>query len=531
MFIRYEKTYMPEEFKSIDWGDFYNPRSKEIITKRLFLAKYGSESREFRDLVMAKCKEDPVFWIDNFVWTSDPRNLDIGKPTLTPFQCFQKQKEYIQWRRKCRSMKVSGYLLKSRDSGASWLNVADQTHCLLFEKGFKGGMASRKEKFVDEIGNLDSLFEKIRFILKYLPSWMRPGKGEILDNYCKIINLTNDSSIVGESGDEIGRGGRLTVEDVDEGAYIPRAKKVARSLSQTTNTVFWTSTPNGKDNHYGESYLSGKNETFFISWKDDPRKNDGWYEKMCKTLDPLTIAREIDASFEDSSDDTLFKYRILKVSENAFRKRFPSPLITAGLDVATGGKNKSIYTLLEAGCQARKQVEIDLVDTSEIAFAAHNMSVRSNVDVLTVDVVAVGEGVVSTLMGIPNRPYRLIPFRGNLKPTNYYWSTHDCYSTDRFVNLRADIAHQVKEKIDKTYQHKMGIRSHDHVEMLSFNSIDTNKLFSEMEMITDIKRPDGKIKLPSKADLRANGIESPDRFDSLCLAYAGVVMNKNYNFY
>lgn len=522
---------MTEEFQALDWGEFYNPLSKKIITNRLIINKFAKESRDFKIRVLEKCREDKVFWINNFVYTSDPRNLSIGKPTLTPFQCFPKQEQYIIWRQKCRQEQVNGFLLKSRDSGASWMNVADQTHSLIFEKGFKGGMASRKEKFVDELGNLDSLFEKIRFILKFLPPWMKPESSAMIDNFCKIVNLENESSIIGESGDEIGRGGRLTIEDVDEGAYIPRAKKVARSLSQTTNTTFWTSTPNGRDNYYGEEYTSNKRETFFIHWRDDPRKSEKWYEKMIATLDELTVAREIDASFDESAENTMFKYLQLENCINAFRKRFPKPLLTAGLDVATGGKNKSIFTFLEAGCQVKYQGEIPLSDTTEIALAAHRMACNFEIDILVIDFVGVGEGVVSTLLGIPRRPYKIIPFRGNYRPTRFYWETHDCTSKDRFLNLRADIAHQVQLKINKTYEHKMGIRKYDFIEMLTFNIEETSKLFSQMVMVEAIKRTDGKIKLVSKDELREKNIESPDYFDSLCLAFAGTVLDKEYIVY
>ncbi len=517
-----------EDFKPIVWGNFYNPESAKIIKNRILVNKLAEESTEFQKRILEKCKEDKIFWINNFVWSADPRNLDIDKPVLTPFKCFPKQEEYIKWRMECRKEKKRGFLNKSRDSGASWLNVADQTHSFLFEKGFKGGFASRRESYVDSLGDLNSLFEKIRFILRYLPVWMKPVGDEIIDNYMRIINLKMESSITGEAGINIGRGGRLTIQDIDEAAFIEQADSVARALSQTVNTVIWTSTPNGKSNYFAKSYLEGKNKTFFIHWTHDPRKDEEWYKTTCESLDELTIAREIDGSFEESAENTLFKYKKLTPCINAINARFPAPLITMGLDVSTSGKNKSIYTIMIAGCIVVKQDEIKTDDPNELAAKAHHIAIQNNVDILVVDVIGVGEGTVSTLASIYGRQYKVIPYRGNDKVTNRYWETFNAKSKQLFRNIRAEVYFLLREKVEKTYLHQKGIRQADTLEMISFNMDGTNTLFSQLEQVEAIKDPSGIWKIMSKEEMREKGIQSPDYSDSLCMALAGTIMGRGY---
>src|SRR5438132_289773 len=80
------------------------------------------------------------------------------------------------------------------------------THGWLFKPGYKAGFGSHKLDLVDRIGAPDSILEKVRFLLRHIPEWMRPvgfvfGKH---DSYCKIVNPATGATITGEGGDNIG---------------------------------------------------------------------------------------------------------------------------------------------------------------------------------------------------------------------------------------------------------------------------------------------------------------------------------------
>jgi phage terminase large subunit len=46
-----------------------------------------------------RCRNDVVYWINEWAWTYDPRNISRSKPALVPFVLFDFQKEYLLWRR------------------------------------------------------------------------------------------------------------------------------------------------------------------------------------------------------------------------------------------------------------------------------------------------------------------------------------------------------------------------------------------------------------------------------------------------
>ena len=76
----------------------------------------------------------------------------------------------------------------------------------------------RKELLVDRLGDMDSIFEKIRYTVKMLPGFLLPRGFDLNKNcsYMKLLNPETNSSITGEAGDNIGRGGRKLIYFKDE---------------------------------------------------------------------------------------------------------------------------------------------------------------------------------------------------------------------------------------------------------------------------------------------------------------------------
>lgn len=63
---------------------------------------------------------------------------------------------------------------KSRDMGASWMMCLVSTWFFLFHDHFSALMLSRKEEYVDKKGDNKTLFAKIDFLLKWMPTWLLP---------------------------------------------------------------------------------------------------------------------------------------------------------------------------------------------------------------------------------------------------------------------------------------------------------------------------------------------------------------------
>jgi phage terminase large subunit len=195
---------------------------------------------------MAWCSTRVVHWLTVWGWTYDPREPD----TVIPFEPFPKQAEFLTWLREREATRDNGVVEKSRDMGVTWLCVAYATHGWLFRDGFAVGFGSRKLDLVDKRGDPDSIFEKIRFLLRHLPEWMMPPGFDWRehDNQGRLVNPANGATITGEGGDQIGRGGRKSLYFVDEAAFLDYPDRIERSLSQTTHCRIDVSTPNGPGN-------------------------------------------------------------------------------------------------------------------------------------------------------------------------------------------------------------------------------------------------------------------------------------------
>lgn len=255
--------------------------------------------------VLAFYKEHPVKFINDWGMTFDPRNAEIGVPSVVPFLLFPKQAEFVEWVVARWRAREDGLTEKSRDMGVSWLCVAVAVWLWRFHPGVVVGFGSRKEEYVDKIGDPKALFWKVRQFINYLPQEFRPAGYDEKKHapHMRILNPENGSSIIGEAGDNIGRGNRTSVYFKDESAFYERPDAIDAALSQTSNCKIDVSTPNGNGNAFYRKRHNGKIPVFSFHWRDDPRKDDTWYAKQCEILDPVIVAQEIDIDYNASTSD------------------------------------------------------------------------------------------------------------------------------------------------------------------------------------------------------------------------------------
>jgi len=161
--------------------------------------------------------EGCIAFINDFCVTVNPRNAP-PKLKVMPFILFQRQEELVQCILECIEDGEGMLCEKSRDMGASWVCCAISVWQLLFMPDSSVGWGSRKEPLVDRIGDMDSLFEKMRTIINYLPRFVLPDGFDDKKHatFMRIISPENGASITGETGDNIGRGGRKTIYFKDE---------------------------------------------------------------------------------------------------------------------------------------------------------------------------------------------------------------------------------------------------------------------------------------------------------------------------
>ena len=293
-------------------------------------------------------KNHPVEFITDWGMTFDPRNAEIGLPTVMPFLLFPKQAEFIAWLRERWLGREDGLAEKSRDMGVSWLCVAFAVWMWTFHPGTVVGFGSRKEEYVDDLNDPKSLFWKARKFIELLPVEFRPAGYNPKKHapFMTIVNPENGAAIVEEAGDNIGRGNRTAVYFKDESAFYERAESIDAALSQTSNCKIDVSTPNGNGNPFYRKRHGGKVKVFTFHWRDDPRKGPEWYAKQQNDLDPVVLAQEVDIDYNASTNDAWIPGTLVEAAQRVGPADVEANGPWAiGVDAAHMGDDESVITL------------------------------------------------------------------------------------------------------------------------------------------------------------------------------------------
>lgn len=330
-------TYETFDFRSPDYTSVFRWRAE-------FLAKLRADPQAMA-MVKAHYRNAPWDFINDWGITFDPRNVNQGLPPTMPFVLFKRQVECLQFMHGQWQEGRPGLIEKSRDVGLSWLVVGLGCAMCVLNDDFVAGYGSRKEEYVDKLGHPKSLFYKARLFMKYLPREFRAGWSEATSPHMRLEFPETRSVITGEAGDNIGRGDRTSVYYVDESAYLERANLIEASLSATTNCRIDLSSVNGMGNVFAEKRHSGRVPTFVFDWRDDPRKDDEWYAKQCETLDPITIAQEIDRNYLASVEGQVIPGAWVQSAIDAHVKLGIEPTGDkfGAFDVADEGKDKCAW--------------------------------------------------------------------------------------------------------------------------------------------------------------------------------------------
>ena len=497
--------------------------------RRLKLLQKCNEDPYLQALAIAQCKRDIFTWVNDWCWTYDPRS----RPSQLPFTLFPRQVEYLQWRKATKQRVLlervpeSGLIEKSRDMGVSWLNVLDQTHDWLFTPGYKGAFGSRKAMYVDEKGNMDSIFAKVRWLLEMLPKWMLP-EGFEWAKHSKTNVLQNPATggaLTGEAGDSIGRGGRNTIYDLDEAAFVERPMAIDAALSNNTDLIFYTSTVNGMGNPFHQKRFALPEHCIFVfDWHDDPRKNQAWYESMCKRFDPVVVATEIDRDYGASVEGIFIPAKWVAAAVDFAEPNEWGDRV-AGLDVATTGKNRNVL-VWRIGPVVKPPIDWSGENTTQTAFRAHDLCLDNRVLHLNFDADGVGAGVSGAFESADGLMVTYTAVHGAGRPSEAMWPGELRTSRDKFHNLRAEAWGLLKERFRKTYDHVNGIQAHDWREMISIPNHPT--LIQQLSSVKGKHSSTGKILLQSKEEMKREGIPSPDFADALAYSELGGAADPNF---
>lgn len=504
-------------------------------------------------------RDHPVEFIEDWVDTYDPRNAGVpGKITRMPFVMFPRQRELTQFLYACLNGEADGLIEKCRDAGATWLSVAVSVHLWLFYDGISIGWGSRKEQLVDKLGDMDSIFEKIRAVIRGLPSEFLPKGFSEKDHltYMRVLNPENDASITGEAGNNIGRGGRKRIYFKDESAHYERPDLIEAALGDNTRVQIDISSVNGTGNVFhrrreagvewtpGSPVVKGKANVFIFDWRHHPEKTDAWYEERRRKAEDEGLlhifAQEVDRDYASAVEGIIIPPEWVRAAVDAHIKLqfLDEGKWVAALDVADGGGDKNALAQ-RRGVVLKKVQAWGQVDTGVTARRALQYLERPHETALMYDCIGVGSGVkaeynrIKTAVELEEMPKDAWPSGLRVQPWNAGATvlfpekrliTGDKESPknkDHYLNLKAQAWWELRARFWKTYRALTEGIDYDTDELISidsscFTTEELAQLIKELSQATSSLSP-GKLKL--MVDKSPEGTRSPNMADAVVMAY------------
>jgi hypothetical protein len=323
---------------------------------------------DYAEVIIDACKRDPIFWINGFGWTYDPRRQPFPKLPfiLYPFQV-DALLELIN-----ATNNHDILVEKSRDMGASWLCVIALAWCWQFRTMQSFLFVSRDEKYVDRKGNPKALFWKFDFLIDNLPQWLRPvgydSASKEFRTHMHALNPENGSVIDGESTTKkVARGDRRTAILLDEFAAVDQGHSVLSATRDATPCRIFNSTPEGTHNAFYDmrqtnirklrlhwtqhplkasgSYTTSQDGTLDVIDPEgypegytpilDGKSRSPWYDLECeRAATPQEIAQELDIDYRGSG----YQYFDPSKVKDLIREFARTPTLVGDLDydVITG---------------------------------------------------------------------------------------------------------------------------------------------------------------------------------------------------
>lgn len=508
------------------------------FTRRMRLCERLKYAPDLRARVMAHYKNNPADWISDFGITFDPRNQK-PVPKLMPFILFPRQRQFIEFLHGCLKDREAGLVEKARDMGASWLCVAFSCWLWLFHPGTAIGFGSLKADAVDKPDDPRAIFPKIRQQIDYLPQWMTPRGFEmgLHATYMKIVNPENLATITGESGDNIGRGGRTTIYFKDESAHYQRPEKIEAALGDNTDVQIDISSVNGTGNVFykrrmagavwepGGEIVPGKTRVFIFDWRDHPAKTQAWYDQRRARAEAEgllhILAQEVDRDYSASQDCVIIPSEWVRAAIDAHIKLgIPMQGAKVGAqDVADEGADKNALAL-------RFGVILTHIsawggEAGEAAKRALPICVSEGIGELWYDCIGVGAGFKAAANAIKHG-ISIQPWDASANPTSpngriIPGDSNSPKNEDFFKNLKAQGWWALRTRFYKTWRAVMFGDVYPFDELISLPSslAGVHALVTELSQAVYTYNGAGQVLVDKKPD----GESSPNMADAVMMCF------------
>lgn len=243
------------------------------------------------------CRRDFRYWVDRWAWIYNPHALKAIKgakpgdpryrsdPMDQPMVLWPRQAEIATWiadqvdRGEPDSI---GAVPKARSVGITWTAMRWIYWKCDTTPGFSVMVISRGQDQVDRLGDMDSLFEKLRYIHRKQPAHLR---SEAQSPHMRFL-FANGSSVAGAStGEGAGQGGRKGLVFIDEAARIKNLASILISTASVGPRIL-VYNPGQPGHPTHTMHLGNENERlpeerlFPLDWHTDPSRDADWWEGL-----------------------------------------------------------------------------------------------------------------------------------------------------------------------------------------------------------------------------------------------------------
>ena len=511
------------------------PKALRESDRRLAWARSDAAKR-FPALLTYYAKHIPQF-IDDWALTFDPRLRDAK---LIPFRLYPKQWELAEALLDSYRTGESLTVVKSRDSGASWLACCIAVALAIFEDGFTCLIGSQLESKIDQSGtNANTLFGKARMFLEHLPPEFRSGWTPKNGNLYMRLWWPNGSVLFGQAGEAIGRGERASIALLDEYAHLVHPDKIDEALMATTPCKWYISSVNGTSNPFARRAMDGKTRVFPYRWTDDPRKSPEWAAKIITADGQRKFDREYGCDFLAGNADQMIKQAWLDAATDAHIKLKITPIGRrfGGLDVGAGGDDANAFAVVHGGLLV-EHVEIwpSSVDQFRECEKAVRLAEQFDITAFVGDAVGVGAGLEGTFKQINAKRVEggkpriaFAAFKAGASP-HYPNKPYRPGSKDKvediLPNRKSQGFDELARRLEITYNAvTVPGYADDQCDIISFSSNDPghNKLVAELAQITSEWRAGGKLYV----DKYGTGA-SPNAADALMMVMAPMQIRMSF---
>jgi len=495
--LRYIQTKEFAEYKRRILEEYKQDYKQALSFRKELAAAPINYSDSIAEKIRREVSEDFVKFCNWFVWTYDPRSEEGEREK--PFVLFPAQKEDARIIIQAIDEGFDLLIEKSRDMGLTWLVLAIFVWGYFFKKwNLKCG--SKKDETVDTIGDIDSLFERMRFIIDKLPPFIIPyEKLSLLQRTRRRKKITlpdEPQSITGEATTEtFSRSGRFRSILLDEFGFIePKISEyiwTACGDSTKCRIALSTIPPTGVGKFMELRETPIKKITRY--WYDHPFKSKEWYLDEITRRSKPEIATELNIDPMGASDNRLLDYAVAK---NAMSRITDKRVIThkvIAMDIARMGEDKTIIKIGGRNEQGEgivmKTFSLDKNRLTELPRIIKTLYKPG--DIVVFDAITIGQFMIDEMW---EANINAIGFNGSLK-----------LDKGEYANLRAKAYFEAAEILRKGM-----VYDEDEVAIRQF------------AMMWYEFNHKGQKLIPDKKTLRSKKMKSPDNADCLMMWIYGL---------